>query len=331
MALGIVTVAGRELLPHGEFPIAVPEQLGAVTSVCHHPWMPWIGIVFEQGALVWNRDGNALVSTCSFARAVKRGGFYPDRSRMWTLPVAASDSVDWGIWNHETGVYRELELERMGHYGRGAALHPTGRLIGACWSAYGCGYLLQRERPDGGMGYYEAPATERSEYEAYLPAFSPDGARLALVCNPFLAYHLNHGLVCVYDVETGELLCEFRTGTASLQESGLKFARGGERLAYCVPGCRLRIHDPTSGRLLHEYQHSTTLRCPAFHPLYGLYAVEGPDGIAVLVEEDPLEATVEQAGVLAERARGVADRFIAANASRFYAVGAYPEDPGALL
>src|SRR6266567_257679 len=169
------------MLPVWEAIVAIPGRFGTskLISINHHFSHPWLLFIFERGLYLWDYQNTIGIANRVLLRAVaKNGGFFPVTNCAWTLPLSSSGSVDWGVWEYQHDTYHEYELERYDHYGRGAALHPSGLLIGALWNAYACGYLIHsvQEVADGVLGYYEQPTAKRTEYENYAPAFSPDGA-----------------------------------------------------------------------------------------------------------------------------------------------------------
>jgi hypothetical protein len=226
-------------------------------------------------------------------------------------------------------------LERYDHYGHGAVLHPSGLLIGALWNASACGYLLHRVQPlsSGVLGYYEQPTIERSEYEDYLPAFSPDGTLLAFVVNPYRGGGTNMGRVCIYEIETATLQASFPTGSTQLNEQGLQFVNAATTLVYCVDE-HLHIHEQAKDWELTSVKMPSSIQSFAGHPLLGLYAVALKDEVIVLVgksgqvslnqsSQQSQRASDAEALVQALRsqAQEAAEHFLAMNESHLRPVG----------
>ncbi len=315
--LCLLEVSAQQLRCIEQTTIAKPVEFGNPIAIKLHPRSSHILLICENGLLVLNDISGTLIGSTRLDRAIQNGGFYPDESLVWTLPTAASACVDWGVWRYDTNVYQEYELERYDHYGRGATLHPSGRLIGACWNAYASGYLIHRIASDNRMGYYANPAPERSEYEAYHPAFSADGALFAMICNPFLGgFRANLGRLCIYHIETAELIAEYST-KSKLGEIAIAFVQGSEKIAFCTSD-RIVIHRVGAN------QHPTIMRCEspihcfAGHPLRSAFAVVAKRELSVLIEDD---RAINSAIDYLERNRAIADRFICDNEQQFYLVG----------
>ena len=288
---------------------------GALRAVDVQEQRPLLLLAFEGELRVWDHEAHRPVQSVMPPRPVRKAGFYPDGRRVWALPAAEADSVDWAVWDFETRRYREYPLERCDHCGRGAALHPSGLLVGACWNAYECGYLLH-EVADGAMHYYTRPAGQRPELEAYAPAFSADGRLFAFICNRYQSA-ADVGTVCVFEVETGRQVAAFPSG-AWLSECCLQFAGGGAELAFGVAN-ELKVYDPRRGRPVQTHRLPAPVKAFAGHPAAPLYAVAQPEEIVLLGR--PGAELAERSAALAGQARASAERLIAANARDRHPVG----------
>jgi uncharacterized protein (TIGR02996 family) len=256
---------------------AVPSASDRLGAVAFAAWHDRLLLVYDTALELWDAAAARLHASRTVPRRVRRGGLSPDARLAWALPEASSGSVDWGTWDPDRDDYREWPLERFDHYGRGAVPHPSGLLIGACWNAYQCGYLVH-ELTDAGMACYARPAVARDEYEAYLPAFSPDGTRFAFVCNQYTSGD-DLGVVCVHDVASARQLTAFSSGS-HLGEVGLQFANAGRELAFATEK-GVRLHDPDTGRPRETVELPGTVRALAGHPEAGLYAAAHERGLSV--------------------------------------------------
>ena len=159
-------------------------------------------LVFEKEALLLN------LPDFTIRYSIKRedgflGGDFGEAGNIHFTISASSGSVDWSIWKPETNESQDYELERYDHYGRGAVLHPSKKLIGACWSAYSCGFLIHTTEPKNKRLYYfdfDEEGCDRSEYEAHAPAFNFRGDKFAFVVNPYLGGEVNIEKLCWYDI-----------------------------------------------------------------------------------------------------------------------------------
>jgi uncharacterized protein (TIGR02996 family) len=255
----------------------VPSAGELLRALAVAAWHDRFLLVYDAALEVWDAAEPRPHASRALPRHVRGGGLFPDAARAWTLPEASSGSVDWGVWNPSRDEYREWPLERFDHYGRGAALHPSGLLIGACWNAYQCGYLIH-EVAGGGMVSYARPAVVRDEYEAYLPAFSPDGTRFAFVCNQYTS-GADLGVVCVHDLASGRELTAFSSGSR-LGEVGLQFVNAGKDLAFAAEKA-VKVRDPETGDLRETHETPGSVRALAGHPEAGLYAAAHERGLTV--------------------------------------------------
>jgi hypothetical protein len=262
--------------------VAPGADCESLVSISMHRTRTWIAAVFDYGLVILDFEKQSIVASRSVRRRLQGGGFYPDLSKVWTLPEADSGSVDWGVWEIESGTYCEYELERCDHYGRGAVLHPGGELIGACWSAYECGYFAHLIGTEGRMGFFAQPAAERPEYEAYSPAFSADGKYFAMICNPY-TNSAAKGTLCVFEFETAKLLWELPQ-VCAIVDPAPAFLAGGAQIAFCA-GDTLRVHDSAAGRLVRRIDLGGSAVALAGHPLLGMSAVADARGVRVFLDE----------------------------------------------
>src|SRR5215469_4912979 len=87
-----------------------PGNAGTLIAVSHHPFYPRLLLLFEQGLHLWDYQKGVDIAHRRLARGVTiAGGFFPDTERIWTLPIASSGSVDWGVWNYHDDTYQEYE------------------------------------------------------------------------------------------------------------------------------------------------------------------------------------------------------------------------------
>jgi hypothetical protein len=307
--------AGRADAPGLRQAVIPSSAAGALRAVDVQEARPLLLMAFEGELRTWDFEAHKPLHSFTPPRPVRQAGLYPDGRRAWALAAAESDSVDWAVWDFEAGRYREFPLERCDHCGRGAALHPSGLLVGACWNAYECGYLLH-EVVGEEMVYYSRPAGQRPELEAYAPAFSADGRLFAFICNRYQS-SADLGMVCVFEVETGRQVAAFPSG-AWLSECDLQFAGGGEELAFAV-GEELKVYDPQRGRPRQTHKLPGPVKAFAGHPAAGLYAVALAQEI-VLLGRATADVGGRSAG-LAAQARASAERILAANARHRSAVG----------
>lgn len=159
-------------------------------------------VVAQNMALITSWRDKSIVHKIERANGFLSGGFIDSNSVYMTLP-APSACVDWSIWDLKEGVFKAYELERQDHYGRGAIIHPSKKLIGACWNAYQSGFLLHLLPPQNDRLLYfdlKELSCNRPEYEAYAPAFSTKGDKIAFVANPYLGWHTNIEKLCLYDI-----------------------------------------------------------------------------------------------------------------------------------
>lgn len=262
-------------------PLKTPEQ---IRDVAHHPKLPHLLVTSDRHLLIWDYADNRLIKEIELdSFETKRGGFYADDQRAWSLSLDEHRAGhDWVIWDYSANEIHRYELEKRGHYGRGATLHPSGLLIGAAWNAYECGYFIHASAPKSGeLHYYSQPAPERSEYEAYEPCFSPDGQRFALVVNPYVAMRKNYSRVCVYNIETAELELEFYPGT-SLNEGQLQFAHEGKTLAFReIETNKFYVFNATTSKRITTLNTSSDIKYFAGHRLFGYYAAVHETGVSV--------------------------------------------------
>ncbi|KFF06665.1 hypothetical protein [Flavobacterium reichenbachii] len=181
-------------------------------------------LVFAKKSIVVNLSDYSIYRELEREDGFLNGGFAEEDTIYLTIP-AVSGSVDWSFWNYNTNSFQEYELERYGNYGRGAIIHPSKKLIGACWGAYQSGFLIHHALPENNrLKYFNFGENEcsRSEYEAYYPSFNAKGDKIAFIVNPYLGDQDNFEKLCVYDIEnqTKELLEIQLTNTQ--EESVLK-------------------------------------------------------------------------------------------------------------
>ncbi len=311
----VLSIEKDQLTLVSETTIALPNQPEQIKDVAHHPLLSYLLITCDKYLFVWDYADKKLVGNIDLDRYdLAQGGFYPDAQRAWALSMDKDHAgYDWVIWDYSVNEVNHYELERHGHYGRGATLHPSGLLIGAAWNAYECGYLIHTSEPKSqDLYYYSQPAPERSEYEAYSPCFSPDGKRLAFVVNPYLAMHKNHSKVCVYEMETGELQVEFYTGTR-LNEEQLQFVYVGNTLAFRESDSdKIHVFDSRLGKRIKTLTASSAIRYFTGHRLFGYYAVIHETGISIFFSS-LVEAWMTSNQSFEQTALDIAKRFIAAN------------------
>jgi hypothetical protein len=318
-----LNVDSKGLHVEAETALALKESTGAIKWVAHHPSMTYLLLTCENQLVIWDYSANNIVARIeTTGREIREGGFYPDQQTAWTLEMEKEYRVgyDWLIWDYSENQLNRYELERNDHYGRGATLHPSGLLIGAAWNAHMCGYFIHQSRPKSDyLHYYSKPAPERPEYESYLPRFSPDGKRLALFVNAFLALHQNHSKVCVYDVETAGLVVEFFSGT-TLPEQQLQFCYGGKTLAFWdSKSNKLHIFNAMSGKQINTFTFDSKIKYFTAHHIYPYYAIVHATGVTTYCsafEDDSLPSHTK----LNESAMGVARRFIETNAKHLVRV-----------
>jgi hypothetical protein len=197
LKLDVLNPLDGEILASTVVPVA-----GELKAVGLHDDLDFALLVFEQVTQIIDlRDGttlNALERESGFL-----GGEFGLNSEVHLAIPADSGSVDWCIWDYLANAYNEYQLERHDHYGRGAVLHPSKQLIGACWNAYQSGFLMHvRDQENKRLLFYDfgKDACARPEYEAYAPAFSPDGDVFAFVANPYLGWHQNIEKLCAYRI-----------------------------------------------------------------------------------------------------------------------------------
>lgn len=160
-------------------------------------------LVFEKKSIVVNLSDYSIFCQLERNDGFLDGAFAEENIVYLTIP-ASSGSVDWSFWNYVTNDFQEYELERYEHYGRGAVLHPSKKLIGACWSAYQSGFLIHSAVPENKrLKYFHFGESEcsRSEYEASCPSFNTDGNKIAFVVNPYLGEQENIEKLCIYNIE----------------------------------------------------------------------------------------------------------------------------------
>ncbi|KAA2240566.1 hypothetical protein F0L74_30930 [Chitinophaga agrisoli] len=159
-------------------------------------------LIFSKNeAIIFSFPENSIISKLRRDTGFITGGFYDDNTIWFTVPAPAG-SVDWAYWDLTTGGLQVYELDRQDHYGRAAVLHPSKRLIGACFSAYASGFLLHTAQALNGQLYYanlEDDGCACREYELYAPSFSLDGGRFAVIVNQFVSMEDQEKL-CVYDM-----------------------------------------------------------------------------------------------------------------------------------
>lgn len=160
-------------------------------------------LIFDQRAILLNLQDFSI--NCEIER--KDGfldGTFANEELVYLKIPASSGSVDWSIWDIKNNDFQEYELERYDHYGRGAVMHPSKKLIGACWSAYQSGFLIHTTTPENNrLQYFDFGDNEcsRSEYEAFAPSFNSRGDKIAFVVNPYLGGQKNIEKLCVYEIE----------------------------------------------------------------------------------------------------------------------------------
>jgi hypothetical protein len=311
----ILNIDSKGMHIEAETGIPLTNDGGSINWVAHHPSMTYLLLTCENQLVIWDYSANELVAQIETNDyEIREGGFYPDKQTAWTLVMAKHRvGYDWLMWDYSLNRLNRFELERNDHYGRGSTLHPSGLLIGAAWNSHMCGYYIHESRPKSEyLYYYSKPAPERREYEAYAASFSPDGKRFALFVNSFLAFHQNHSKICVYEVETAELLVEFFSGT-SLNEEQLQFCCGGETLSFWdTKHNTFYIYNSTSGKQIQTFEIDS-MKYLAAHTLYPYYAVVHATGITIYstsFEDDAISSPAK----LNEGAMGVARRFIETNA-----------------
>ncbi|MBS1686552.1 MAG: DUF4160 domain-containing protein [Bacteroidetes bacterium] len=153
-------------------------------------WLNKAAVYTISGVLV----GERIIRT----RGIQ-GGFAPGEAG-WLAIAAPSGCVDWSMWDYRAGTWVDLELERRDHYGRGAAIHPSGMLVGACWNAYEAGFLLHKLPPVKNRLYYYdvTPACSEDQIEADGASFAARGDRFAFMTYDFHGGKTHH--LCVYDL-----------------------------------------------------------------------------------------------------------------------------------
>ncbi len=197
LKLEILHPLGGEILASTMVPVA-----GELKAVGLQDDLDFALLVFEQVAQIIDlRDGTTLIAF-ERERGFLGGEFGLNSEVHLTIP-ADSHCVDWCIWDYLANTSNEFRLERHDHYGRGAVLHPSKLLIGACWNAYQSGFLIHVPDPKNKrLLFYDfgKDACARPEYEAYAPTFSPDGDVFAFVANPYLGWHPNIEKLCAYRI-----------------------------------------------------------------------------------------------------------------------------------
>lgn len=160
-------------------------------------------LIFKQKAIVVDLQNFSITNEIKRKEGFIDGTFSHGDTIHLKIP-APSNSIDWCIWNIKSNDFQEYQLERFDHYGRGAVLHPSQKLIGACWSAYNCGFLIHTTSPvNNRLQYFDFGDKEcsRPEYEAYAPSFNNRGNYIAFVVNPYVGGQKNVEKLCVYDIE----------------------------------------------------------------------------------------------------------------------------------
>ncbi|HAA11376.1 MAG TPA: hypothetical protein DCE41_06590 [Cytophagales bacterium] len=174
-------------------------------------------LVFETEAVVLALPDFKVINRLSEKGAFLGGDFGEGSYIHFSIP-AYSGSVDWAIWNYASNTYNEYPLERYAQYSRGAVLHPSRQLIGACWSAHQCGFLIHVAQPrDEQLHYFEfGEEVQRHEYEAYGLSFSADGSKIAYLTDPYVAGHDRTETLCVYGLDNPfECLFEMKLSDAA--------------------------------------------------------------------------------------------------------------------
>ena len=159
-------------------------------------------LVFETSVILLSLTDYRIKKQIHREDGFLKGGFMNAGVAYVIIPALAG-SVDWSYWNYEESNFQEYELERYGHYGRGAVLHPSRKLIGSCWSAYASGLLLHFAIPENGrLQYFNLGDEEcyRTEYEAFAPSFNPEGDKFAFIVNPYNSGAMNIEKLCIYDL-----------------------------------------------------------------------------------------------------------------------------------
>ncbi|CAA9201270.1 hypothetical protein FLA105534_03506 [Flavobacterium bizetiae] len=160
-------------------------------------------LVFEKKSVIVRLSDYSIFCQLERNDGFLDGAFAEKNTVYLTIP-ASSGSVDWSFWDYVNNDFQEYELERYEHYGRGAVLHPSKKLIGACWSAYQSGFLIHSAVPENKrLKYFNFGENEcsRSEYEASCPSFNTDGDKIAFIVNPYLGGQENIEKLCIYDIE----------------------------------------------------------------------------------------------------------------------------------
>ena len=159
-------------------------------------------LLFEKQAILINLSDYSFYKSIERQEGFLTGSFGEEDIIHFSIP-ASSGSVDWAIWNYQTGNFQEYELERYDHYGRGAILHPSKKLIGACWNAYESGFLIHLAHPENKrLKYFDFSDNQcnRPEYEAFAPSFNYEGDKIAFVVNPYLGGRKNIEKLCCYNI-----------------------------------------------------------------------------------------------------------------------------------
>jgi len=265
---------------------AIADFGGFVTAVLH-PVRAQALIVQNFGARIVDTQTGLEIARTPCPTSLLGGGWYPNEEWVWLLPTVQEEGIgDWMMWDYRSDQHRMLFLDRDGDSAN-AVLHPGGELIGATWGGYSCGYHLYRlPEKEGPLGYYRQPTAERSERLAYQPTFSPDGTRLAFVVNPYLMSHANIGVVCIYNVATGDLLTEFSTECDHEKEQGLTFVNEGREIAFAHDSW-LCLYDAKTGDERHLEDVRSEIVGFCGHPELPLLASATQEGVTIRSYREP--------------------------------------------
>lgn len=291
--------------------IDVSENIGEFSHLAIDSQRNYLLLTFQNHLVIWDIGNDSQIATIHIeGNGLFNGGFYPDKPQCWSLSRDQYNAgYDWVIWKYETNEITIHELE-TDDYGRGATLHPGGVLIGALWNAYECGYYIHTlVSDDSKMRYFRQPSAGRPEYENYSPCFSPDGKQFAFIANPYLGMRQNYSKICIYDLETAELVNEFHTGL-SLRERQLQFINNGTAIAfYEQDSKKAYVFEPLNGKRTATLKARNTIRYLDGHLTLGCLALAHDTGVTIYHNKTSNDFNHE----FLHTATEVANRFITTN------------------
>jgi hypothetical protein len=174
-------------------------------------------VIFQKKAILYSITEevlvNEIVNNNEDYSSFLGGGFLNSDIVYLKSEFIHQTSVDWCYWNYKLNEFKIYPLERHLEYGRAAILHPSKNLIGSCWSAHSCGFLIHNAIPNGDSLYFfdfKDNCIQHWEYESYAPSFNLHGDKFAFVANEYASSHANCERLCIYDIDSNKELVKLQ-------------------------------------------------------------------------------------------------------------------------